>query len=403
MEKVTFKNQEGDTLAGILQFPVNRAPHTFAIFAHCFTCSKNLNAVRIISSTLNQAGIAVLRFDFTGLGESEGAFSETNFSSNVSDITAAAEFLAAHHETPRLLVGHSLGGAAIVAASAHLDAIQALVTIGAPFDPGHIRHLLKEKEEEIRENGKATVEIAGRQFSIKEQFIKDIEEQKLESILKKSRTPLLIMHSPQDEIVEIDNARKIYTSAFHPKSFISLDGTNHLITNKEDAAYVGETIAAWSKRYLCFEEKEKLKVKKEVAVRLGASGYTTEVMVRHHQLVADEPASVGGNDFGPSPYELVTAGLGTCTAMTLQMYARRKKWDLQEVVVHLEHYKDYATDMMDPDTQSSKIDHFDRHIELVGKLDSDQRARLLEIANKCPVHRTLLGDIDINTYLLSAD
>jgi uncharacterized OsmC-like protein/esterase/lipase len=403
MEKVTFKNQEGDTLKGILQMPVNQAPHSFAIFAHCFTCSKNLNAVRIISSTLNQAGIAVLRFDFTGLGESEGDFAETNFSSNVSDLFAADDFLAENYQAPELLVGHSLGGAAVVAASEKLESVRALVTIGAPFDPGHVRHLLKEKEDQIKANGKATVTIAGREFSIKEQFLKDIEEQKLEDILKKSRTPLLIMHSPQDEVVEIENARKIYTSAFHPKSFISLDGTNHLITQKEDAAYVGETISAWSKRYLNIEEKEGLQVKKEVAVRLGDAGYTTEVMVRHHQLVADEPTSVGGNDFGPSPYELVTAGLGTCTAMTLQMYARRKKWDLQEVIVHLEHYKDYAKDMMDPDTQTSKIDHFDRHIELIGELDEDQRMKLLEIANKCPVHRTLLGEIGINTYLDTQD
>jgi putative redox protein len=399
MEKVTFANLEGEKLTGILELPVNQAPHTFALFAHCFTCSKNLNAIRNISRTLNQAGIAVLSFDFTGLGESEGEFAETNFSSNVQDLITAAGFLEENYSAPTMLIGHSLGGAAVVSASASLESIKAIVTIGAPFDPGHVSHLLKEKEEEIKENGKATVEIAGRSFSIKKQFLEDIESQKLEDILHNSRIALLIMHSPQDEIVEIENARKIYTSAFHPKSFISLDGANHLLTNKDDAVYVGETIAAWSKRYISIPKQKEIEPPKEVSVRLGSKGFTTEVMVRHHQLVADEPESVGGNDLGPSPYELVSSGLGTCTAMTLQMYARRKKWDLKEVVVHVEHYKDYTEDMMEPDKPANKIDIFNRVIEVEGDLDADQKLKLLEIANKCPVHKTLEGNIEVKTRM----
>lgn len=398
-KKIEFQNTNGENLAARLELPVDQHPHTFAIFAHCFTCSKNIAAVRNISRALNQGGIAVLRFDFTGLGESEGDFADTNFSSNVEDLVAAAQYLEDNYQAPALLVGHSLGGAAVISAAAKMPSVKAVATIGAPFDPNHVSHLLSEGLEEIEEKGTASVNIGGRPFTVKKQFLEDIRESNLQEKLQQFRKAILIMHSPQDRTVSVDNAAKIYHAARHPKSYISLDGADHLLSQKMDSVYAGNMIAAWVSRYLELPKEEPLKAEKEVAVRLGDEGFTTEVMVRKHALTADEPESVGGNDFGPSPYELVSAGLGACTAMTLQMYARRKKWDLKEVTVHLEHYKDYAEDMANVENNQSKIDHFDRVVELEGNLDDDQKQRLLEIANKCPVHRTLHSDIKINTVL----
>lgn len=398
-QKIKFANTAGDQLAARLEWPVNQHPHSFAIFAHCFTCGKSLSAVRQISMSLNLSGVAVLRFDFTGLGESQGDFTETNFSSNVEDLIAAAHYLEQEYQTPTLLVGHSLGGAAVLCAAAQLPEVKAVAIIGAPFDPGHVQHLLEPAIEMIDETGLAKVNIGGRPFTVKKQFLDDIREQNLVEKLKNLDKALMIMHSPQDRVVAIENAARIYHTAMHPKSFVSLDGADHLLSNKLDAAYAGDMIGSWVKRYLDLPAKEDLRSDKAVAVRLGEEGYTTEIMVRQHSLQADEPESVGGNDFGPSPYELVAAGLGACTAMTLQMYAWRKKWPLEEVVVHLEHYKDYRTDQENLDDPKSKIDHFSRSIEIEGDLDESQRRRLLEIANKCPVHRTMEGEIEIVTDL----
>lgn len=397
--KVSFENAQGHQLDARLELPVDQFPHTFAIFAHCFTCNKNLIAVRNICRALNLRGIAVLRFDFTGLGDSEGDFSETNFSSNIEDLVEAAEYLKQHYQAPEILVGHSLGGAAVIAAAAKLPEVRAVATIGAPFDPAHVSHLLSEDLEEIEQEGVASVQIEGRTFTVKKQFLEDIKSANLAPKLERLKKALLILHSPQDLTVPIENAAQLYHAARHPKSFISLDGADHLLSDKGDSHYVGDQIGCWVQRYLPKEEREKLKPEKTVAVRLGDEGYTTEIMVRHHGLTADEPTSVGGNDFGPSPYELVAAGLGACTAMTLKMYARRKKWSLEEVTVHLDHYKDYAKDAEQAEDDKSKIDHFDRLIEIEGNLDDDQRQRLLEIADKCPVHRTLHNDIQINTRL----
>lgn len=398
-EKVSFINPQGETLAARLEMPVNQHPHTYVLFAHCFTCNKNLTAIRNISRALTIEGFAVLRFDFTGLGESEGDFADTNFSSNIQDLEQAAQFLADHYEPAELLIGHSLGGAAVIRAASHIASVKAVVTIGAPFDPEHVSHLLESSVEEIEAEGAARVNIGGRKFTVKKQFLEDIRNNKCIDRIKDLGKALLIMHSPQDRIVAIDNAAKIYHAAMHPKSFVSLDGADHLLSDKQDSLFAGDMIAAWAKKYVDQPKKEKLKVIKEVAVRLGAEGFTTDVMVRKHGLTADEPESVGGNDFGPSPYELVAAGLGACTAMTLQMYARRKKWDLQEVIVHLNHYKDYATDMQNVEAGKSKIDHFDRLIEVEGELDEKQQKRLLEIANKCPVHRTLHKPVEVKTEL----
>lgn len=397
--KIYFKNTTAEQLAARLELPVNQKPIAYALFAHCFTCNKNLTAVRNISRSLNLNGIAVLRFDFTGLGESEGDFADTNFSSNVQDLVSAAKFLEENYQAPSLLVGHSLGGAAVIAAAEYLSSVKAVATIGAPFDPSHVSHLFAAGIEEIKEEGIANVQIGGRPFTVKKQFLEDIKEANLTTNLKNFNRALLIMHSPQDMTVEVENAAKIYSAAKHPKSFVTLDGADHLLTNKEDSQYAGEVIGTWAKRYLDIQPKEILKPEKTVAVRLAGEGYTTEVMVRHHHLTADEPASVGGNDFGPGPYELVAAGLGACTVMTLKMYARRKKWDLQEVTVHLDHFKDYKEDAQNTDNPKSKIDYFHRIIDIKGNLDEKQIARLLEVADRCPVHRSLHSEVKIETKL----
>lgn len=398
--RIKFPNANGQQLAAKLDMPLGKRPKAYALFAHCFTCSANLNAVRNISLGLTQAGIAVFRFDFTGLGQSEGSFAETNFSTNLADLVAAAEYLKTEWEAPSLLMGHSLGGAAALAVARQLSEVEAVVTIGSPADPEHVLHLLDEQEEEIVAKGEATVHIGGRPFRLKKQFIDDLKNTSKDHIRTLGKS-LLVMHSPQDQVVGIENAATIYELARHPKSFISLDGADHLMSQKEDATYVGQVVAGWASRYLTLNEPEALVTDKEVGVRTGAEGYTTEIKAGGHTLFADEPEDVGGLDLGPSPYGLLAAALGACTSMTLRMYADRKKWDLQEVRVHLNHAKDYLADSEHSEDAKSKIDVFEREIELEGKLDHDQRQRLLEIADRCPVHRTLHGDIHVRTHLKS--
>lgn len=398
-KKVKFTNKNGYELSARLEFPVNQHPHSYAIFAHCFTCSKNLPAIKYISRSLVQEGIALLRFDFTGLGESDGDFADTNFSTNLEDIYAAATFLEENYQAPELLLGHSLGGAAMIHAACKLDSVKGVATIGSPYNPVHVSHLFSDNWEMIESEGQAEVNIGGRAFTVKKQLLDDLKDHDPFEVLRNLRKAILVLHSPQDAIVEVDNAAKIYQAAFHPKSFVSLDGADHLLTNNKDALYAGEMIAIWAKKYINIPEKKKLNKEKEVAVRLGNEGFTTEIIAGEHPLIADEPESVGGNDFGPDPYELLNAALGACTAMTLQMYARRKKWDLQEVTVHLEHQKDYAEDMADLEGKKKKLDHFHRVIELVGDLSEEQKKRLLEIADRCPVHLTLHSDVKVITTL----
>lgn len=397
---IQITGSQGQQLQARLDMPVNRHPHTFALFAHCFTCNSNFTAVREISRALNLNGIAVLRFDFTGLGHSEGEFADTNFTSNIQDLLSAAAFLEKEYQAPALLIGHSLGGAATLCAAHHLPSVQAVATIGAPYEPEHVKRLLQADLEKIETDGTAEVSIGGRPFRIKKQFLDDLRTYSTEEKINSLDKALLILHSPQDTIVNIDNAARLYHAARHPKSFISLDGADHMLSSKTDSHYAGEVISSWLKRYLQLPAREELESDREVAVRLGPRGYTTEIMVRHHHLTADEPESVGGNDFGPNPYELVSAGLGACTAMTLQMYARRKKWDLREVVVHLSHRKDYTEDMLQTGEKPTRIDLFDRRIEVEGELSGEQLERLQEIADRCPVHRTLHGDIEVRTRLL---
>jgi len=398
-QKINFKNQSGEMLAARLELPVDSHPHSFALFAHCFTCNKNLIAVRNICRAMTLSGIAVLRFDFTGLGESEGDFENTNFSSNVDDLVSASKFLEENYQAPKILIGHSLGGAAVIFAAHQLPSVKAVATIGAPSSPAHVSHLFKNGLEEIRQKGEALITIGGREFSINKQFIEDLEEKNMVSTVRNLNCSLLVMHSPQDTTVSIENAADIYKAARHPKSFISLDGADHLLSDKVDSVYVGDLIACWVKRYIEMPESETLRTDKQVVVKLGNKGFTTEIMAGRHGLIADEPENFGGNDFGPTPYELVSAGLGACTAITLRMYADRKEWDLKEVIVHLDHQKLHAEDCEKCETKTGKIDHFVRVIEFEANLNEEQKSRLLEIAEKCPVHKTLQSEVVVHTKL----
>ncbi|MEO1515229.1 MAG: bifunctional alpha/beta hydrolase/OsmC family protein [Bacteroidota bacterium] len=399
-QKVHFTNQVGYELSARLELPVDQHPVAYAIFAHVFTGNKNLGATRHISRALTMDGIAVLRFDFTGLGDSQGEFEDTTFSSNVEDLLAAARFLEAHYEAPRILIGHSLGGAAVIFAAAQLPSVQALATLGAPSEPKHVQHLLKDKLEDIEKQGKARVSIGGREFTIKRAFLEDLNNKNMFKLLSELRKPLLVLHSPQDRVVEIENAATIYHAAFHPKSFVTLDGADHMLSRKEDAAYAGHVISTWARRYLPQQPEDPLKTHQQVVVRLDdAPGYTTEIKAGPHKLIADEPENVGGNNFGPDPYALLLASLGACTAMTLKMYAARKKWPLEEVTVHLNHFKKHKEDCIDCDNPKSRIDHFERIIELEGNLQESQMERLLDIANRCPVHRSLHKEVKIDTRI----
>ncbi|NHF59449.1 OsmC family protein [Flavobacteriaceae bacterium TP-CH-4] len=401
LQKVTFQNKEGHTLVGRLELPVNSHPHNFAIFAHCFTCNKNLTALKNIGKALTSNGFGVLRFDFTGLGESGGDFADTNFSGNVEDLVAAADYLEHRHQAPTLLIGHSLGGAAIIFAAEQIRSIKALATIGAPSDPAHVQHLLRSGLEEIEAKGKATVNLSGRDFTIKKQFLEDLQTKSLAETVKRLRKPLLIMHSPQDDTVGIKNAEEIYVAAHHPKSFVSLDGADHLLTRKEDSLYAGKVIAGWSQRYVDIPEKTPLKSEHHVVASLdGTDGFTTDMKVGNHYLTSDEPTDVGGKDYGPSPYELVSAGLSACTAMTVQMYVRRKGWSLENIEVHTSYGKSHAVDCEACESPDSKIDTFHRDIKLTGDLDEKQITRILEIADKCPVHRTLHSETQVITQLV---
>ncbi|MEQ9423114.1 MAG: bifunctional alpha/beta hydrolase/OsmC family protein [Cyclobacteriaceae bacterium] len=398
--KVKFQNSEGQTLSGRLEFPVSQKPKAYALFAHCFTCSKNLTAVRNISRGLNQNGLAVLRFDFTGLGDSEGDFADTNFSSNLGDLEKAAEYLSENYAAPQLIIGHSLGGAAVLRVASRINSIEAVATIGAPFDPPHVKKLFVDGIDEIEEKGEAKVSIGGRPFKIKKQLIDDLEKYDSADEIKNLKKALMIMHSPQDSTVGINNAAEIYGAAMHPKSFVSLDGADHLLSDEQDSHYVGQVIASWAVRYLNLKTSENIKAMGQVTVRTGKDGFYTEIAAGDHQLIADEPESVGGTELGPTPYDYLLTALGTCTSMTLRMYADRKEIELDEAVVHLAHDKVHKEDCDDCENKGSKIDKIERKIELHGDLTDEQRKRMLEIADKCPVHKTLHSEILVESKLV---
>ncbi len=397
-QDLNFPNASGEQLSARLYLPLDAVPRFYAVFAHCFTCSKNFKAVSNISDTLSQLGVAVLSFDFTGLGKSEGDFGQAGFSSNVSDLVMASRFLEENYEAPKLIIGHSLGGAAVIFAAAKLDSIQAVVTIGAPSSPEHVKHLFSKKLDKIEKEGNAEVSIGGRPFTLSKEFIEDLESQNLLELLHGMRKAFLFMHSPQDLIVEISNAEELYQSAFHPKSFVSLDGADHLLSDENDSSYAGEVISTWSKRYLPTEISENDVQGHQVKVRLAGDTYTSEVMTPFHHLLADEPESVGGKNLGPTPYDLLMASLGTCTAMTLKMYANRKAWDLEEITVFLNHEKVHKEDSLAVEGEKGgKISKFTRVLKIKGELTEEMREKLLEIADKCPVHKTLHEPIEIET------
>ncbi|WP_421874830.1 alpha/beta fold hydrolase [Marinoscillum sp.] len=396
-QKISFDNNEGKKLSGIIDFPLIGQPKCYAIFAHCFTCSKNLKAVDNIAAALTQTGIAVLRFDFTGLGQSEGDFEETNFSSNLSDLKDAYDFLSKNFQPPKIMIGHSLGGAAVLHVSSKLQEVQAVVTIGAPADPEHVKRLFKDSQQSIEDAGVAEVNIGGRPFKIKKQLLDDLSEKNSKEVIHELDRALLILHSPQDNIVGIENAAEIYDAAMHPKSFISLDGADHLMSDIGDSEYVGSIISPWAKRYVDFDEEQNLAPEGEVWTRLSGNDFVTEITAGQHQLIADEPEGSGGTDLGPSPYGYLLSALGACTAMTLRMYANYKKLKLEEVEVRLTHDKIHVEDGEQSESAKGKIDQIKRIIHLEGDLTADERKRLVEIAEKCPVHKTLEGKPEIIT------
>ena len=398
-EKVSFAGAHGTTLAARLDLPAGR-PRAFALFAHCFTCSKDIFAAARIAEGLAARGFAVLRFDFTGLGASEGDFANTNFSSNIEDLVKAADFLREQYEAPALLVGHSLGGAAVLAAAAQVPEAKAVATIGAPAEPSHVAAHFTDAQAEIEAAGEAEVLLVGRPFRIKKQFLEDIGEHRLEDAISGLRKALMVFHAPRDAVVGIDNATKIFVAAKHPKSFVSLDDADHLLSRKSDAIYVAEVLAAWAGRYLgAAAEPSGFKAADgEVVVEeTGEGKFTQRIAAGPHALRADEPESFGGLGSGPSPYDLLLAGLGACTAMTLRMYADHKGLPLERARVTLAHSKIHAQDCRNCETKEGKIDRIDRQIELTGALSAEQRQRLLEIADRCPVHRTLHSEVLIET------
>ncbi|MBI2311743.1 MAG: alpha/beta fold hydrolase [Betaproteobacteria bacterium] len=401
-QMVQFTGSHGTPLAARLDLPREK-PRAFALFAHCFTCSKDTLASSRISAALMEQGIAVLRFDFTGLGGSGGDFANTNFSSNVGDLVAAADYLRGNFEAPKLLVGHSLGGAAVLAAAPKIPEAVAVATVNAPYDPGHVRHLIQHAAPEIEATGEAEVDLAGRRFRIRKQFLDDLASLDSAQTIASLRKALLVFHTPRDTVVSIDNAAKIFMAAKHPKSFVSLDDADHLISRKEDALYIGQVLTAWASRYVgSLTAAAEDAAPPEGVVRVSESGigkFANWIRVGRHRLRADEPASVGGDDAGPAPYDLLLAGLGACTSMTLRMYAAQKQWPLERVTVDLRHEKIHAADCETCETKEGKVDRIERVVQLEGNLDQAQRQRLLEIANKCPVHRTLHSEVAIPTRL----
>lgn len=397
---VTFENQNGEILSGILDLPTEE-PVAYALFAHCFTCSKNLRAASNIARALNDERIAVLRFDFTGLGQSEGEFADTNFSSNVGDLLAAVDFLDRKHGDVSILIGHSLGGTAVLQAAPQVETAVAVVTIGSPAEPTHVARMFGGHEDSLRDRGEAEVDLGGRPFLVKQQFVDDLEQHDVKGTIGKLHKALLVMHAPLDNIVEIDNAAELFVAAKHPKSFVSLDSADHLLTNDDDSRYAGQVLAAWASRYLPHADHgEPFRVAAgEVVARTYTDGFKTDVRAGRHTLVADEPRSVGGTNAGPSPYDLLSAALATCTSMTLHMYAAHKKLDLESVTVRVKHGKIHAVDCEDCESDSGRIDEFQRSIALQGSLSEAQRQRVLEIADRCPVHRTLEGEIKIRSKL----
>ena len=400
--KLEFENASGMRLAGMLEMPNFEGDlEAYAIFAHCFTCGKDIAAATRISRAQATAGGAVLRVAFTGLGNSNGDFGNTNFSSNVQDLLSAAYALEQRYQAPQILIGHSLGGAAVLSAAVQLESIRAVVTIGAPSSADHVKHLFKDSVEQIQNEGEAAVSLGGREFLIKKQFLEDIDRYASPESLGSLNAALLIFHSPLDTYVSIDEAGRIYQAAKHPKSFISLDRADHLFTRPDDSEYVADSIAAWVSRYLRSERNTEYQPagldEGEVLISELNHEFLRGMHSSSHYLRADEPLKFGGSNLGPTPYDLLLMALGSCTSMTLRMYAKRKKLPLEDVNIRLRHERVHATDCIDC---NKKIERITRDIELIGDLDKAQRKHLLEIADRCPVHRTLESDLEILSELV---
>ncbi|MDX1589893.1 MAG: bifunctional alpha/beta hydrolase/OsmC family protein [Oleiphilaceae bacterium] len=391
MTAIQFPSRQGHTLNGTVELPAGGVWKATAIFAHCFTCSSNFRAARSITRSLANAGYAVLRFDFTGLGDSEGDFADSHFTSNLDDLEDAARWLEEHYAAPQLLVGHSLGGAAVLAVAERLDSVRALATLGAPSSPDHVLRQFGKHLETIEEKGSAEVDLAGRPFHIRKDFIDDLRHQDLAGRLRKLRRALLVMHAPGDKIVSVDNAQEIFTAALHPKSFVSLDDADHLLSRSADAHYAGQVIAAWAGRFLT-PEKPRPADGARVSGRT-ADGFLCRVQAGPHELLADEPRSAGGSDQGPDPYGLLASSLASCTVMTLNIYARHKGLAVDRVVCEVRHSKIHAEDCEDCESRDGKADELRRHIHIEGDLTESERERMMAMAERCPVHRTLSGEI----------
>jgi putative redox protein len=408
IDRVTFPGSQGDQLSARLDRPAG-PPRAFAVFAHCFTCSKDVRAASRIAAGLTEAGYAVLRFDFTGLGQSGGEFANTNFSSNAADLLAAVDWLRINHRAPQLLVGHSLGGSAVLAMAADVPEVRAVATLAAPADPAHVTAAFRDSIEIIERSGEAMVTLAGREFTIRRQFLDDLRDQVVTKRVAELDPAVLILHSPIDEVVSVDHAARLYTSARHPKSFVSLDGADHLLSDPVDAAYAASMIEVFADRYVADERETHGAPRASapvVVAETGQGAFLNHVVVGDHRLLADEPESVGGFDAGPTPYDFLGIALGTCTSMTLRMYADRKSLPLDRVTVEVAHEKVHAEEAAEcaedrpPTGRSGKIDRFERTIRLEGpELTDEQRQRLLEIADRCPVHRTLEQSSVIHTQL----
>ena len=401
--RLNIQNAKGFQLQAYLDLPANQKPHSYAIFAHCFTCSSTLKPVKNISRVLTTHGFGVVRFDFTGLGKSEGEFADSYFSANVSDLLAVSDYMDEHYQAPSLLVGHSLGGAAVIVAASQLDSVKAVATIGAPSSIEHVKKHFSHHVEEITQKGDVEVNIGGRPFKINQEFVDDFDKTDLLEITKKLRKPLLIMHSPLDKIVGIDNAHQLYLAAHHPKSFISLDNADHLLLESKNSYYAGNMIGSWVQGYFDTETNEMLDTEGEQLVAhldLLENNFTTAIQTQKHSFTADEPESAGGDDFGPSPYDFLSAGLAACTVMTLKLYAERKKWDLQEVFAYITYSKKHSDDLNLDVEKPARFDYLLKKLKFVGNLDEEQKQKLKEIASKCPVHRTLQSDIIIETEIL---
>lgn len=400
--KLDIRNKKGNKLSASLELPANRKPHFYAIFAHCFTCNSTSEAVRNISRTLTNYGFGVVRFDFMGLGRSEGEFAESHFSGNVNDLISVSDYLNEHFKAPLLLIGHSLGGAAAIVAASRLENIKAVATIGAPASVSHAKRLFSEQ---VNLQSKETVEvnIEGRPFKIDAEFVKDFDKTDLLAIVKSLKKPLMIMHAPLDKSVGVENARELYHHAFHPKSFISLDDADHLLTNSRDSQYVGNMIGTWAQRYFDETENEMLDTKGEQLVahlNVKEDKFTTSMQTRKHSLIADEPESFGGNDLGPAPYDFLSAALASCSVLTVKLYAERKGWDLQEVYAYITYSKKHSDDLMIDVEKPGNIDHLSKKLKFVGDLTEEQVKRLTAIASRCPVHKTLTGNVIIDTEIM---